>query len=142
LFKEVRLPFAYYWFAMDTHRNPEWTVTRYGYLSEVHPDWAQVAPKHQEVEKLVAQVYSLPFEEFRKIPYRAPRVADNAPVPGKDVLIREETVVLRDGERISVRIYQPLSPSKNRLLFYNIHGGGELVVWSIHQSALWMPNFP
>ncbi|KAH8896920.1 lipase esterase family protein [Thozetella sp. PMI_491] len=109
---------------METSGNHDRAATRYSHLSEVHPDWAQVAPRHEEIEQLAAKVYSLPFEEFRKIPYKPPPVADNAPVPGKDILIRQDSAVVRDGEQITVRIYQPLHLSTNHLLFYNIHGGG------------------
>ncbi|KAI0136172.1 lipase esterase family protein [Xylariales sp. AK1849] len=105
--------------AMDLLRNGG---TRH--LSEVNPEWVEVAPEHEKIEKLVDTLYSLPLEEFRKVPYAPPPIPTDAPVPGRDINIREAKVVVRDGHNVGIRIYQPLDVGHNHMFFFNIHGGG------------------
>lgn len=100
---------------------------RYAHLSEMSPDWIEVAHDHEEAAKLADTLYKLPLEEFRKVPYKPPPLPTNVPVPGRDLKITEDMVTVRDGYAIAIRLYQPLDPGDNRVLFLNIHGGGSLI---------------
>ncbi|KAH8714616.1 lipase esterase family protein [Ilyonectria robusta] len=98
--------------------------SRFAHLSQAHPEWNKVASKQRELEPLAQRLYSLPLEEFRKVPYRPPPLPANAPVPGIDIIIREDEVIVRDGAKVKVRMYEPVHLSSRHLLFFNIHGGG------------------
>lgn len=100
---------------------------RYAHLSEMSPDWAEVAHDHEEAAKLADALYKLPLEEFRKVPYKPPPLPTNVPMPGHDLKITEDMVTVRDGHAIAIRVYEPLGPGDNRPLFFNIHGGGLLI---------------
>lgn len=93
-------------------------------LSTASPEWAQIAVEHEKIERIIESTYNLPFEEFRKVPYRPPALPSDVPVPGQDIVIKELTTAVRDGHRIGVRVYRPIEVAEQRLLFFNIHGGG------------------
>lgn len=95
------------------------------HLSEPHPEWTKVAENHRAVEERMAKLYSLPIEEFRKVPYRPAPLSATAPRPGHDLVITEQEVEVRDGTKISLRIYEPVQHSKGHPLYFNIHGGGQ-----------------
>jgi acetyl esterase/lipase len=100
------------------------TIYQYAHLSEMSPEWAEVAHQHEEIQKLADALYSLPLQEFRRVPYKSPALPKNVPVPDRDLTIEEDMVVVRDGYAIAIRIYQPLDQKENHPLFFNIHGGG------------------
>lgn len=100
--------------------------SRFAHLSQAHPEWSKVASKQRALEPLAQRLYSLPLEEFRKVPYGPPPLPANTPVPGIDIIIREDEVIVRDGAKVKVRIYEPVHLSSCHLLFFNIHGGGSL----------------
>ncbi|KAI0151074.1 lipase esterase family protein [Pestalotiopsis sp. NC0098] len=87
---------------------------RYAHLSEMSPDWAEVAHDHEEAAKLADALYKLPLEEFRKVPYKPPPLPTNVPMPGHDLKITEDMVTVRDGHAIAIRVYEPLGPGDNR----------------------------
>lgn len=97
---------------------------RYAHLSEPDPAWLEVAEAHAPLDELAAKMYSLPLNEFRKVPYKPGPLPANAPQPGRDVNIRTGEVVVRDGHKIGIRIYEPPVRRNDRLLFFNVHGGG------------------
>lgn len=99
---------------------------RYAHLSAVNPEWAKVAESHKAIEEKSAALYSLPIEEFRKVPYRPAPLPADAPVPGRDIDITQREVIVRDGTKIMVRIYQPAKLGKAHILFFNVHGGGKI----------------
>lgn len=110
-------------------------------LSTPHPEWQEVAESHKAIEEKLDQLYSLPIEEFRKIPYRAAPLGTGAPEPGRDLKITESKVAVRDGTNVGIRIYQPLSEEKGRLLYFNIHGGGESLRILAFTNAHLTPHF-
>ncbi|EFX06321.1 lipase esterase family protein [Grosmannia clavigera kw1407] len=97
---------------------------RYEHLSSPDPVWLQVAEKHQVLEPLADKLYSLPIEEFRKVPYKPPPLPANAPVIGKDVAVEQAEITVRDGAKIAARICRPIERKDGSVLFFNIHGGG------------------
>jgi hypothetical protein len=99
---------------------------RFAHLSAMHPEWAKVAESHKALEEKANELYSLPIEEFRKVPYRPAPLAADVPVPGRDLEITQREVVVRDGPNLMIRIYQPIKLRKGHLLFFNVHGGGEM----------------
>lgn len=96
----------------------------FAHLSTAHSEWEEIAESHRAIEERLDKLYSLPIEEFRKVPYRPPPLPRNAPVPGQDLVISQSQVAVRDGTLLDVRIYQPLNVSDGHLLFFNVHGGG------------------
>ncbi|CAK7205367.1 hypothetical protein SEUCBS139899_008137 [Sporothrix eucalyptigena] len=100
---------------------------KYAHLSDPAPAWLSVAEKHAPLDTLSSEVYRLPLVEFRKVPYKASPLPSNAPQTDKDLCIRTNTVTVRDGTSISLRIYEPLEKKEGRLLFFNVHGGGWMV---------------
>lgn len=98
---------------------------RFAHLSNVHPEWEKVAARYKAVEQKMNELYSLPIEEFRQIPYRPPPIPAASPVLGTDINIREKEIVVRDGAQVGIRIYQPAVLGKGHLLFFNVHGGGK-----------------
>ncbi|KAH7385685.1 lipase esterase family protein [Pyrenochaeta sp. MPI-SDFR-AT-0127] len=97
---------------------------RLAHLSNAHPEWEKVAERQKQIDEKLESIYKLPIEEFRKIPYQAPRLSDHTPVPGQDLTISVSQVVVRDGTKVGIRIYSPLAVTENHVLFFNIHGGG------------------
>lgn len=97
----------------------------FAHLSNPHPEWKKVAEAHKTIEEKLAYLYTLPIEEFRKIPYKPPPLSMDAPRPGEHVEISERQIPVRDGTEVGVRIYRPLVVSKNHVMFFNIHGGGK-----------------
>ncbi|CAK7234688.1 hypothetical protein SBRCBS47491_009033 [Sporothrix bragantina] len=99
------------------------------HLSEPDLAWLSVAEKHAPLDALSAEIYRLPLAEFRKVPYKPGPLPSNAPQPDKDLSIRSDTVTVRDGTTIGLRIYEPVTQANTKgntrkLLFYNVHGGG------------------
>ena len=105
----------------DAVSEPEF---HHGRLSKPNSAWEKVASEQLKLEPLINRLYSLPLEEYRKIPYKAPPLPANVPVPNRDLSIREDTVIVRDGALVKVRIYEPLNRGTGHLLFFNVHGGG------------------
>ena len=101
------------------------SCTRYTHFSEPNPAWQSVASKQREKDKISGECFALPIEEFRKIAYKPPPLPEDAPVPGQDLNITKCDVSVRDGTKISIRIYKPLNPPDAALLFFNVHGGGK-----------------
>ncbi|KAF2020075.1 lipase esterase family protein [Aaosphaeria arxii CBS 175.79] len=97
---------------------------RFAHLSDPHPEWKTVAEDHMKNEEKLSYLYDLPIEEFRKIPYRPPPLSVNVPQPGQHLQISERQIRVRDGTKISLRIYRPMMTTGNHVLFFNIHGGG------------------
>ncbi|KAL6411550.1 lipase esterase family protein [Ilyonectria robusta] len=83
--------------------------SRFAHLSQAHPEWNKVASKQRELEPLAQRLYSLPLEEFRKVPYRPPPLPANAPVPGIDIIIREDEVIVRDGAKVKCAVVAQIS---------------------------------
>ncbi|KAJ3530541.1 hypothetical protein NM208_g9281 [Fusarium decemcellulare] len=100
------------------------TAGRVAHLSTPHPEWTKVAESHRVVEEKLSKLYSLPIDEFRKVPYRPAPLSANAPTPGNDLNITEREIEVRDGAMVALRIYQPIQLEKGHPLFFNIHGGG------------------
>lgn len=100
------------------------TRPRYGHLSTPDPSWAAVAEQQKIFDENAKKMYDLPIEQFRKVPYKPSDLPQNAPVEGKDILIREIYVKVRDGSEVLARIYQPVDISSDHVLFFNTHGGG------------------
>lgn len=101
---------------------------RFAHLSDPSPEWLKVADRHAVVEAAANKLYSLPIEEFRKIPYRPAQLAADAPVLGQDLEVAGSHVKVRDGADIGLRVYRPITGvtgGRGRLVYYNIHGGGE-----------------
>lgn len=98
---------------------------RFAHLSKVNPEWEKVEPAYKEVQQKMNELYSLPIEAFRQIPYRPPPIPADSPVLGTDINVTEKEIVVRDGARIGIRIYQPVVLGKGHLLFFNVHGGGK-----------------
>jgi acetyl esterase/lipase len=101
--------------------------SKYTHLSETNPAWETVAAKQSEIDELSRKLLALPIEEFRKITYRPPPLPEDAPVPGIDLNITKHEVTVRDGTKISIRIYKPIFAPDVALLFFNVHGGGWVV---------------
>lgn len=97
---------------------------RFAHLSNPDPSWQKVAAKQQSLEKLADGLYCLPMTEFRKVAYGPPPLPANAPVIGTDITVEQAEISVRDGARIGLRVYRPIEDGSNRLLFFNIHGGG------------------
>lgn len=97
---------------------------RYEHLSTVHPEWEKVSEINKAFEENAKVLFSLPIEEIRKVPYQPAPLPANAPVPGRDFEATEHEVVVRDGAKVRLRVLQPLASGKDRLLYFNIHGGG------------------
>jgi hypothetical protein len=99
---------------------------RFADLSAAHPEWAKVAESHKLLQEKANMLYSLPIEEFRKVPYRPAPLAADVPLPGRDLKITQREVAVRDGTNVMIRIYQPIQFGRGRILFFNVHGGGEI----------------
>ncbi|KAJ9145078.1 Lipase esterase family protein [Pleurostoma richardsiae] len=97
---------------------------RFTHLTTMDPEWAEIAPKHAPIDELANKLYRLPIEEFRKVPYKAPPLPGDAPVAGRDLLIRTTEVAVKDGYKVGIRIYEPIQLGKGHVLFFNVHGGG------------------
>lgn len=105
---------------------------RHAFLSTMHPAWRTVAERHATTEKAASALYDLATEEFRKVPYRPPPLAADAPVPGRDVQISHREISVRDGAVIGLRIYEPVTKGNSRTVFFNVHGGGAPVPPRMH----------
>ncbi|KAJ0419717.1 alpha/beta hydrolase fold-domain-containing protein [Aspergillus carlsbadensis] len=90
-------------------------------------EWEPVAEAQRRKDDLTRKAIQLPIDTFRDLPYRAPPLPESCPVQGQDICITEETVPVRDGTNIRIRVYRPLSPITSGLLFLNAHGGGFVV---------------
>lgn len=99
--------------------------SQYTHFSDANSAWQSVASKQREIDKISRELLALPIEKFRKIAYKPPPLPEDAPIPGKDLNITQGEVSVRDGTRISIRIYKPLNPPDAALLFFNVHGGGK-----------------
>lgn len=97
---------------------------QFGFLSNPDPSWLQVAAKQQSLEKVADEFFNLPMSELRKVVYRPPLLPANAPIIGKDILVDQIEIAVRDGTKIGVRVYRPKDYGSNHLLFFNVHGGG------------------
>lgn len=49
----------------------------------------------------------------------------DAPQPGKDFLVSDQQVPVRDGTKVGVRFYKPIKPVSDVVLVLKAHGGGE-----------------
>lgn len=102
----------------------EGTQPRFAHLSTPDPAWITVEKQQKAVDEYAKKLYDLPIDKFREIPYKPAELPSNTPVPGRDILIREAHVTVRDGTQILIRIYQPINVSSGHLFFFNTHGGG------------------
>lgn len=108
--------------ATETRRNT--SDLQFAHLSIPDPSWLNVAAQQEALDKLADERYGLPIAEFRKVPYTPPPLPINAPVVGRDIIVDQEVVAVRDGATIGIRIYRPIDYETKHLLFFNIHGGG------------------
>lgn len=97
---------------------------RHAHLSQFNPAWASVAQKQKESDLMAVKALKLPINEFRALGYRPPPLPEDAPLPDIDINITVDEVSTNDGFKVGVRIYKPVVPLPNALLFFNAHGGG------------------
>ena len=96
---------------------------KYGHLSEIDPEFA---PLREETDKNFAVLWSLPIDEFKAAWLSAPvLLPEDAPQPGKDYLVSDQQVPVRDGTNVGVRFYKPIKPVNDAVLVLKAHGGGE-----------------
>lgn len=96
----------------------------YAHLSDSNPAWESVASKQSEADRISRKLLALPIEQLRALTYRPPPLPEDTPTPEKDLYITQHEVAVRDGMKIPIRIYKPITPLHDALLFFNVHGGG------------------
>jgi hypothetical protein len=75
-----------------------------GYLSEIDPEFA---PLREETDKNFAVLWSLPTDEFKAAWLSAPvPLPEDAPQPGKDYLVSDQEVPVRDGTKVGREVLQ------------------------------------
>jgi len=100
-------------------------LPKYGDLSEIDPEFA---PFREEIDKNFVVLWGLPMDEFKAAWLSAPvALPENPPEQGKDYEIEELQVPVRDGTKIGVRLYKPITPVENAVLVLKAHGGGWVV---------------
>ncbi|RFU28432.1 hypothetical protein B7463_g7921, partial [Scytalidium lignicola] len=98
---------------------------KYGHLSKIAPEFV---PLQRELDANFKALWELPIDEFKQGWINAPpALAEDIPVPGKDIQITHQLIPVRDGNKIEIRVYKPIEPEPEALLFLNSHGGG----WSV-----------
>ena len=108
------------------------TNLKYAHLSKPHPDLVPLIPMLDEQN---AQQWSLIFRDDPDIAaFKATMkqgtleamVADHFPKPGKDYLVRDESITVRDGASIGMKFYEPLQENRTGkdVLVMKFHGGG------------------
>jgi hypothetical protein len=89
--------------------------------------WHSVAAAQKKNDDIAREVLALPLAEFRALGYRPPPLPTNAPIPGKDIDISTLEITVRDGAKVSLRLFQPRMAEAGKLLFFNAHGGGTVL---------------
>lgn len=98
-------------------------------------EWTGVASVQKQKEELSSFIWDLSIKEYRDLGYTAPPLSAEAPIPDRDITITEQAIATRDGHMIGLRIYAPLNPLPNSLLFFNAHGGVNVNVYH-HKRSL------
>lgn len=92
--------------------------------TELHSEWDKVAEIQKQRDSRIEGLLSNPIEQLRDVPYVPPPFPDTAPQEGRDIEITRESVKVRDGNEIPLRVYSPLPSAGGDLLVFNAHGGG------------------
>lgn len=96
---------------------------KYGHLSAIAQDFA---PLEEAADQSFDELWQLPFPEFvTKWDSFPPALVDDSPEVGKDITVEHVKIPTRDGTEIELKIYKPINPVPNALLYLNAHGGGE-----------------
>ena len=96
---------------------------KYGHLSALSPDFA---PLKDAADQSFEELWQLPFDEFKaKWDSFPPALVDDSPKVGKDITVEHVKITTSDGSAIELRIYKPIDPVPNALLYLNAHGGGK-----------------
>lgn len=93
----------------------------YAHLSDIDPDFT---PLREGLDKATERIWSLPLEEFRAEFKNECTPLTGFTVPESDISIAHQTVVVRDGAEIGIRIYKREDASEMSSLFLAAHGGG------------------
>lgn len=95
-----------------------------GHLSEKDPQWAELeGPVEQGMAALWAPEVTI--DKFKEGWASSPlSLPDGCPEPGKDVLITQDHVTVRDGTSIEIQIYKSPNVQKNAALVFRTHSGG------------------
>lgn len=99
-------------------------MDRSGNETQLHSEWDKVAEIQKQRDSRIGGLLSIPIEKLRDVPYVPPPFPDNAPQESRDIEITQESVKLRDGSEIALRVYSPLPAPGKDLLVFNAHGGG------------------
>ena len=111
------------------------STLKYAHLAKPHPDLVPLIPLlNDENAKNWALVFRddpdiVAFKANMKDGMLAALVPDRFPQPGKDYLVRDESITVRDGASIGMRFYEPLKEKRSGkdVLVMKFHGGGFVV---------------
>jgi acetyl esterase/lipase len=93
-------------------------------LSQATEEWDSVAAAQLVKDRLADQIFRLPLEEFRALKYVPPPLPRDIPNIGIDITVSDVKTLVRDGSSVAMRVYKPIDPHADALLFFNAHGGG------------------
>ncbi len=108
---------------------------KYAHLAKPHPDLIPFIPLLDDAtSKQWALVFGpnpdiAAFKATVKDGTLAAMVAGHFPQPGKDYLVRDESLTVRDGASIGMRFYEPLKEKRTgkEVLVMKFHGGGFII---------------
>lgn len=111
------------------------TNLKYAHLAEPHPDLVPLIPfLNGENARQWSLVFGAnpdiaAFKASMKQGTLEALVADHFPQPGKDYLVRDESITVRDGASIGIKFYEPLKEKRTGkdALVMKFHGGGFVV---------------
>lgn len=95
---------------------------RYGHLSKIHPEFELLK---EAIDQRFTTLWSLPLDDL-KTAYRTAPVAlpEDAPQAGREYLVSDQEIPMRDGTKIGLRVYRPIKTKENAVLVLKAHGGG------------------
>lgn len=121
---------------VTTKKKPEYTVIdpngkplpKYGHLSEPDPAFASLKP---ELDQMMNAVWtpSLSLDKFREVWLTETPVPLSFPQEGRDVVTEVSKIPMRDGHKVSAKIYRRKERQRSgkSALVMRFHGGGWVV---------------
>ncbi|KAI1332941.1 esterase [Xylariaceae sp. FL0255] len=104
-----------------------------GHMSEKHPVYAGA---EKQVAEGMKQVWAGTLEQARSALASMPvATPERCPEPGKDVLISQKMVPVRDGAKVEIQIYKSPKVEPDAALVLHFHGGGWTVGGHFSEEA-------
>lgn len=94
---------------------------KYSEYTEIDPEFKAI---QAQVDEMTTAYWSLPLAEMKEYSYNDLPFPDTIPKIPEDIQTEDIQIPMRDGHKITARVYKAKETSSNAILNISYHGGG------------------